>query len=343
MDYDSLCYPLWILLCIDLLLFAMGSRVKPTRIMCVNCRLCVNKLRRYTALALDTRVTAIICSWVYPQIILEDDYVCEPCRDLAIAAVNNNLQNEVPGNLEAGSSTSRGHRNVCLLCGCSILRRQSDKILKESPNEMQQTIITIIASKLAPREITPSDRVCHACWLRTKREAVRMNNQDENRQPLIEITDNEQQKQSRPAPAEIPQSELTSTVETQRIVLPDYRRAANSTHTCVFPNCSSNTLHNISDKLRATILHNHKYYLPKLARVCSEHLSINLWHTLYDSENSIQTFTVDQIQHVFSFVNQFNPSLDFESLQDMDERLFQYWIGLTKIKFNNLIEEVPHI
>ncbi|XP_045455076.1 uncharacterized protein LOC123664602 [Melitaea cinxia] len=208
---------------------------------------------------------------------------------------------------------------------------------------MQQTIITIIESKLAPREITPSDRVCHACWLRTKREAVRMNNQDENRQPLIEITDNEQQEQNRPAPAEIPQSELTSTMETQRIVLPDYRRAANSTHTCVFPNCSSNTLHNISDKLRATILHNHKFYLPKLARVCGEHLSINLWDTLYDSENSIQTFTVDQIQHVFSFVNQFNPSLDFENLQDMDERLFQYWIGLTKIKFNNLIEEVPRI
>ncbi|CAH2083256.1 unnamed protein product [Euphydryas editha] len=198
----------------------MGSRVKPTRIMCVNCRLCVNKLRRYTALALDTPVTSIICSWVYPQIILEDDYVCEPCRDLAIVTVNNNLQNEVPGNEEAGPSTIRDHKNVCLLCGCSILRRQSDKIFIESPNEMQQTIITIIESKLAPREITHSDRVCHACWLRTKREAVRMNNQDKNRQPLIDITHNEQQEQNLPAPADIPQTELTSTVETQRIVLP---------------------------------------------------------------------------------------------------------------------------
>ncbi|CAH2100929.1 unnamed protein product [Euphydryas editha] len=143
--------------------------------------------------------------------------------------------------------------------------------------ELQEFDIT--KKSVRNQSITPSDRVCHACWLRTKIDAVRINSQDDNRQPLIDITDNEQQEQYLPTPTEIPQSESTSTVETQRIVLPDYRRAANSTHSCVFPNCSSNILHNISDKLRATILHNYKFYLPKLARVCSEHLSINIWDT----------------------------------------------------------------
>lgn len=65
-----LCLILWISLCVYIILItAMGSRVRTTRITCVNCNICVNNLRRYPALALDTRVTALICSWVYPQIV----------------------------------------------------------------------------------------------------------------------------------------------------------------------------------------------------------------------------------------------------------------------------------
>ncbi|KAL4703523.1 hypothetical protein ACJJTC_019311 [Scirpophaga incertulas] len=132
----------------------MGSRVKPTRILCVNCSICVNKLRRrYPALAQDSRVTAIICSWVYPQIVLEEDVICEACRDLAMAAVNSSLQSEVSGSDVAGPSTRR-QTNACLLCGSSILNRRSDKILRENPNEMQQSIIDLITSKLAPPTMT---------------------------------------------------------------------------------------------------------------------------------------------------------------------------------------------
>ncbi|RVE41837.1 hypothetical protein evm_013521 [Chilo suppressalis] len=269
----------------------MGSRVKPTRITCVNCNICVNKLRRYPALALEPRVTALICSWVYPQVISENCYVCEACRDLAMSAINRSLQNEVPDGEAAGTST-RGHTNVCILCGCSILQRQSDKILKENVNEMQQSIINIIESKVAPREISSSDRVCHACWLRSKREVIRISKQDENR-PLQDITNTvEQQEENQPQPV----GETSPIVDAQRIVLPDYRRAANSTHNCVFPNCSSTTFHNISDKLRATVLQNHNFYLPKLARVCNDHMTSNLWDTLFYSENSIESFTVEQIR-----------------------------------------------
>lgn len=138
-----------------------------------------------------------------------------------------------------------------------------------------------------------------------------------------------------------PSVEPPPTVDTQSIVLPDYRRAANSTHTCVFPICNSTSFHGVSDKLRAIVLHNHHYYLPKLARVCSQHLSSNSWDTLYSSDNSLETFSVDQIQHVFSMVNAFNPSLDFDNIDDMDERVFEYWIGLTKEKFNILIWGSP--
>lgn len=69
-----------------------------------------------------------------------------------MAAVNDTLHREVSGSEEAGPST-RGHTNVCLLCGCSTLQRQSDLILRQNPTEMQQSIINTIESKVAPREV----------------------------------------------------------------------------------------------------------------------------------------------------------------------------------------------
>lgn len=181
--------------------------------------------------------------------------------------------------------------------------------------------------------------MCHACWLRTQREVRRMNLLDDAiSQPTVP-----EESQEEPQSSGSNQTESNQTVNTQRIVLPNYRRAANSNNHCVFPHCNSTTTHGISDKLRALVLNNHNYYMPKLARVCSEHVMSNSWETLYDSENSIETFTAEQIQHVFSFVNAFNPTLDFENVGEMDDRVFEYWMGLTKEKFNSLLDQVPRI
>ncbi|KPJ07451.1 hypothetical protein RR48_08464 [Papilio machaon] len=308
-------------------------RHRLTRTLCVNCNICVNTLRRYLALTLDPRVTSLICSWVYPQIITEEDVVCEACRDLAMFAVNENLQQEVSNSGEQAGPSHRGHAHVCLLCGCSIARRQSDKILKDSPTDLQRSIIAIIESRVAIRPISESDRVCHACWLRTKRESQRMNRIDDARsqQSVPEVT----QSQDFVSP-----DQSTLNVE---IILPNYRRAANTNNHCVFPHCSNTTLRGISDQLRAIVLNSYHYYLPELARICDEHLESYTWDTLFDSDKSISTFTARQIQHVFSFVNAFNPTLDFKNIEEMDERLFIYLIGYTKEKFNTLLEEVPRV
>ncbi|CAK1603536.1 unnamed protein product [Parnassius mnemosyne] len=317
----------------------MSDRDRVTRIMCINCNICVNTLRRYRALELNIRVTTLLCSWVYPQIITEDDYVCEACRDLAMISVNHSLQ-EISGidDQQPGPS-HRGHVSVCLLCGCSILQRQSDRILRDNPTDLHQLMYTLIENRVAPRQVTETDKVCHPCWLRTQREARRTH--DVNRpQSAIE----------EPSTADEPiLAGVQSCISNEEVrhapnglTLPDYRRAANNNNRCVFKDCNSTTLHGISDKLRAVVLSNHNYYIPKLARVCSEHLSSNLWETLYYSANSLDTFTADQVQHVFSFIK-INTTLDFENIFEMDDRVFEYWIGLTKEKFNSILEEVPRI
>lgn len=72
----------------------------------------------------------------------------------------------------------------------------------------------------------------------------------------------------------------------------------------------------------------------------------NSWDTIpFCMQNSMNTFTAQQVQHVFSFVTVrvFPPTLDFENVQEMDDSVFEYWIGLTKEKFNTLFQEVSRL
>lgn len=85
--------------------------------------------------------------------ITEDEYVCEACRDLMFR-VNVNLQQEVSGSDDQPCGPSHlSHTNVCLLCGCSTLHRQSDRILRDNPTELHQSMINIIESRVAPRQV----------------------------------------------------------------------------------------------------------------------------------------------------------------------------------------------
>lgn len=129
---------------------------------------------------------------------------------------------------------------------------------------------------------------------------------------------------------------------TNTISMQNYRRAANSAAYCIFPNCDSNDLHRINDDIRIYIIQDYHYYIPEFARVCSRHLNENSWDVLYDSENSSAVFTVDQIEHMFSFINVKRP-INFNDVLSMSDHLFLYWIGLSKDNFQILLNEVPRI
>lgn len=105
-------------------------------------------------------------------------------------------------------------------------------------------------------------------------------------------------------------------------------------------------MHTVSDSFRATVLGNYKFYIPVLARVCAEHLYSNNWDSLYNLPSSIETFTVQQIEHVFSFIASEKTYLDFssiETIQEIDVNLFFYWVGRSKQDFIALVNEVPRI
>lgn len=102
----------------------------------------------------------------------------------------------------------------------------------------------------------------------------------------------------------------------------------------------------VADSFRATILSTYKYYIPVLSRVCTEHRMSNEWSNLYDSSNSISTFTSQQVEHIFSFVNAFKPFFNFtnvEAIHEIEDNTFFFWIGKSKQDFFTLLNEVPRI
>ena len=90
--------------------------------------------------------------------ITECDTICQACLDAVMMTVNQKIHEQVSSNDNQlpGSSHSQvmGHSKVCLMCGCSILRRKSDQILRNNPSELQQTIATIITNSVEPREVS---------------------------------------------------------------------------------------------------------------------------------------------------------------------------------------------
>ncbi|CAG4960877.1 unnamed protein product [Parnassius apollo] len=113
-------------------------------------------------------------------IITEEDYICEACFDVSMQSINA----QIHGNNEchpSACSSRLGHTQVCPVCGRSLLNRQSDHIQKENPSSLTLRMINLIRATVAPRQISQYDRVCHACWLRFKRQALLTQQQDERR------------------------------------------------------------------------------------------------------------------------------------------------------------------
>ncbi|XP_045504504.1 uncharacterized protein LOC123701151 [Colias croceus] len=314
---------------------------KPDRILCINCNICVNTFRRYLVLELNTRVISLLSEWISPRIITEEDYICEPCNNLLMRSVNEQLATSCD-NAQASGSSQQGRRQVCSLCGRSILNRQSHPIVIDNPSEEQIQILAVIQSRITPRQVSSYDKICHSCWMSCKRAALRTQQVDNIRRVPIEDVEVEAEADTiatEPVTQNVEVPTLPTEASSSEITLENYRRAANTASHCLFPNCGNTSLHNMTDSFRAMVLSTYKYYIPIHSRVCTEHRTSNEWANLYD-------FTPQQVEHIFSFVNAYKPCLDFskvESIHEIEENIFFFWTGRTKQDFFTLLEEVPRI
>uniref|UniRef100_A0A2A4J1P3 UBX domain-containing protein 4 n=1 Tax=Heliothis virescens TaxID=7102 RepID=A0A2A4J1P3_HELVI len=206
------------------------------RILCLNCNACINTFRRYLVNELSTRVVSLLSEWVSPVIITQEDYICEPCNELLMRSINQQLPTSGDGAPTSGSSRP-GRRQVCSICGRSTVNRQSHAIVIDSPSEQLKQINSVIQTRIAPRQISSSDRICHACWTSCKRAATRIEHADDGRgvattEEVQVDTDNSEIMTAEPVHESLDQP---SVVTPNEITLENYRRAANTASHCLFP------------------------------------------------------------------------------------------------------------
>lgn len=93
--------------------------------------------------------------------------------------------------------------------------------------------------------------MCHKCWVAASRHQIQQQDNDN-----IEIAQ----------PAGPSSMSITG-----------YRRAPNTSRSCMFPNCRRQNLLRIPQFIRMRMLSANKLYIPLSARVCNEQLYGNSW------------------------------------------------------------------
>ncbi|XP_063837158.1 uncharacterized protein LOC135086302 [Ostrinia nubilalis] len=276
------------------------SHEEPMR--CINCGADVTQRRRHNLELIQ--VQTVIRQWIAPQLIDDSSVCCHSCWTVALHQSRTNMSNEEP-------TTSTGHsRNVCVNCGCSLLRIRSHRL--HTDTERESRIRNVIMEQISPRQLRGSDQICHPCWQRADRAATH---------------------------AAEPQQAHDGT----RIHLPLYSRASDTQSHCFFPECNSTQRLAVPIWLRVKLFSEYKFYVPQNCRICVFHLHNDNWEVLSDIPQPIHSFNADHIQDFASFVNERPLMLDFSEVERMSDELLHYWVGLTKAKFEQLYSELPRL
>lgn len=201
---------------------------------------------------------------------------------------------------------------------------------------------------------------CHACWVRAERQVQRQRPllqpphvEEEGVQHDVQLPPHSSESTSEPVrePEEqdTPRSPapLNSLVQQQihvdlpTIMLPNYKRAANTSSHCIFSGCANRSWHLIPSFIKQMLIKELRYYVPACARVCETHLYSNEWHLLPEISNCGNNFTANQIEDCIAIAARDANTFDFENVHEMPNHICHYWTGLRSNEFLSLVNEVP--
>ncbi|RVE39951.1 hypothetical protein evm_015399 [Chilo suppressalis] len=278
----------------------------------------------------ENQIVNVISRWIIPRQLTPTDQACMPCwlRARRVLTrhqiVDDNRDDETI--------------KTCINCN-EELPHGSGHILEGE----EDSLFNIIKHWTYPSHINSMDYICHACW-QLANEATRQIDEspDSTPQPLqVEDSSN-----TEPQQADDPQDPTTDPPEANDfedrniILLPSVRRAAATTRHCVFPDCLNAERYHVPDRVRSRVVQETNYYIPRSARVCSFHTTNYMYHNLYSSSNSYNTFNSGQIEDlVFILTDELNVRFDFEDVTTIPEHLLHYWIGITKDQHHQILCE----
>ncbi|RVE47928.1 hypothetical protein evm_007442 [Chilo suppressalis] len=261
---------------------------------CVNCNIDIIRMRRH--ILEDNVIFQQVQQQIAPRVVTQSDYICHACHTLfSERDATEPLQDSVP---------SVGHLNVCIKCGRSLANSRSYTV----GDEINRHILHIVQNWVQPREIQPSDLICHRCYQR--------------------------------AETLLPSASDTVPQHPERIILPNYLRAPDTHSRCIFPVCNSTSQQTVPYMIRVRLFSDHKYYIPRNCRICRFHLEAQQWMDLFD-ENINHSFTAAYIEDFCDLLKSDRNTIDFQNIEAMDDSMVHYWIGYTKQQFRDLEAALP--
>lgn len=131
-------------------------------------------------------------------------------------------------------------------------------------------------------------------------------------------------------------------VHSGSIILPNYKRSANTSRRCIYKMCRNTAGHLVPTFIKVTLIKEYNFYVPKSARVCEMHLYGNTWQSLPEMHNTISVFTATHIQDIINLVKK-EITLDFEYVHEMPNHICHYWTGLNVSEFLTLVNELSSL
>ncbi|XP_045778261.1 uncharacterized protein LOC123876146 isoform X1 [Maniola jurtina] len=300
---------------------------------CINCGIATARCNITGRRPLNEEsVLSIVREWVAPLRVERDHHLCQACWDLAVDTL-----------LLCGPSdvmhAPRGHVHVCVHCGRSLLRNARSHRLR-TISEREERIYNVISEWILPRTIGAQSEICHSCWVRADRAARHFMSQPSTSTSDVLVS-----------ALPVPEASTSTTEEviqqpsniSEAIILPDYIRAIETERRCFIEGCRRSERHRIPDSLRKNLLNMHKLYIPANNRLCDYHLyGVESWDVLIGiTNNFINSFSARHIQDMLALKTSSSAALNFEDIDSIEDHIFYYWIGLTKVQFNQLLNESP--
>ncbi|XP_063829743.1 uncharacterized protein LOC135080779 [Ostrinia nubilalis] len=263
---------------------------------CINCNIDVTRLRRHV-LVENNAILLQVQQQITPRVATSADFICDACHTLISERLSAATASE-------DTTPIVGHQNICIICGRSLFNARSHDLQEE----VYRHISHVVQNWVQPRQLQPSDRVCHRCYQR--------------------------------AEAALNETRANNVPQLDRIILQNYSRAPYTHARCMFPTCTSTSQQVVPHMLRVRLFSDHKYYIPRDCRICSFHLERQEWLQLFE-ETSNHCFTAAYIEDFCELLKSDKNTITFNDIDGMDENLFYYWLGHTKQQFRDLEAELP--
>ncbi|GBP80290.1 hypothetical protein EVAR_37967_1 [Eumeta japonica] len=164
--------------------------------------------------------------------------------------------------------------------------------------------------------------ICHRCWVAATRHEARLNELDME-------------------PQDLPQNPEQPSVDVMSIT--GYKRSANTSNSCLFPNCRADNLVRVPRFIKSRMLVEYKLYIPPSARICHVHLTSNEWNELEELNNS--SFTAEHLKDMLDVLRDAcqQSRFNFDNIESITTSELHFCTGLNHEEFNRLLEQTPSI